>query len=182
MLQSIGSQRVGHNWVTDLNWTELNLCSLFLVILLFCYWVFFFPPALSHSVWPYLLFLIDLLSFLLFINFFIPKISFLKHFIGLQLYFHFKDINLFSETEEYFCFIVSVSHWCYLMTLIFVFKVSSIPNVFFTFFVLPSQLLGGVLLSVLIGFSFWLLCFLREDIAISCLAARGTGKYCCQLS
>ena len=31
MLQSMGSQRVGHNWVTELNWTELqsqiNRCS-----------------------------------------------------------------------------------------------------------------------------------------------------------
>ena len=25
VLQSIGSQRVGHHWVTELNWTELNL-------------------------------------------------------------------------------------------------------------------------------------------------------------
>ena len=25
MLQSMGSQRVGHNWATELNWTELNL-------------------------------------------------------------------------------------------------------------------------------------------------------------
>jgi len=24
VLQSMGSQRVGHNWVTELNWTELN--------------------------------------------------------------------------------------------------------------------------------------------------------------
>ena len=24
MLQSMGSQRVGHDWVTELNWTELN--------------------------------------------------------------------------------------------------------------------------------------------------------------
>ena len=25
VLQSMGSQRVGHNWVTELNWTELNV-------------------------------------------------------------------------------------------------------------------------------------------------------------
>ena len=28
MLQSMGSQRVGHDWVTELNWTELNWISL----------------------------------------------------------------------------------------------------------------------------------------------------------
>ena len=29
MLQSLGSQRVGHDWVTELNWTEgINLLSL----------------------------------------------------------------------------------------------------------------------------------------------------------
>ena len=27
MLQSMGLQRVGHDWVTELNWTELNLRS-----------------------------------------------------------------------------------------------------------------------------------------------------------
>ena len=26
VLQSMGSQRVGHNWLTELNWTELNWC------------------------------------------------------------------------------------------------------------------------------------------------------------
>ena len=26
MLQSMGSQRVGHDWATELNWTELNQC------------------------------------------------------------------------------------------------------------------------------------------------------------
>ena len=26
VLQSMGSQRVGHNWATELNWTELHVC------------------------------------------------------------------------------------------------------------------------------------------------------------
>ena len=26
--QFMGSQRVGHNWATELNWTELNLCNI----------------------------------------------------------------------------------------------------------------------------------------------------------
>ena len=34
-VQSIESQRVGHDWVTDLNWTDVNLCQ--------------FTPCLRHS-------------------------------------------------------------------------------------------------------------------------------------
>ena len=32
VLQSMGSQRVGHNWVTELNWTELNRNSVELTL------------------------------------------------------------------------------------------------------------------------------------------------------
>ena len=41
MLQSMGSQRVGHDWVTEMNWTELNW-----VLMLMCIWsnyCFFLP-------------------------------------------------------------------------------------------------------------------------------------------
>ena len=34
MLQSMGSQRVGHNWVTELNWTESAMWSWVLIFLL----------------------------------------------------------------------------------------------------------------------------------------------------
>ena len=48
VLQSMGSQRVGHGWVTELNWTELwLLISLFLL---------YYPPFL-----PYFLILVCLL-------------------------------------------------------------------------------------------------------------------------
>ena len=29
MLQSMGSQRVGHDWATELNWTDVNICYYF---------------------------------------------------------------------------------------------------------------------------------------------------------
>ena len=47
-LQSTGSQRVGHNWVTDLNWTELAFCIKVPEMI---------PIAFCLSFWILLLFL-----------------------------------------------------------------------------------------------------------------------------
>ena len=38
MLQSLGSQRVGHDWATELNWTELNIILNNLVVSILCYY------------------------------------------------------------------------------------------------------------------------------------------------
>ena len=36
MLRFMGSQRVGHNWATEQNWTELNfICSMYVYVLLY---------------------------------------------------------------------------------------------------------------------------------------------------
>ena len=50
MLQSMGSQRVGHAWVTELNWTEL-LSILYIVACMYlsCSHNLFLPP--SFSTW-----------------------------------------------------------------------------------------------------------------------------------
>ena len=55
VLRFMGSQRVGHNWTTELNWTELKICcfliSFFLIHMLM--WIFqfqgFFEQWAPHS-------------------------------------------------------------------------------------------------------------------------------------
>ena len=50
MLQYMGSQTVGHDWVTELNWTELQGCYLLLLLISFLMLRIFLFPSSSHSV------------------------------------------------------------------------------------------------------------------------------------
>ena len=43
MLQSMGYQRVRHNWATELNWTEVNVASSYLIS-----WLFLFMASDSY--------------------------------------------------------------------------------------------------------------------------------------
>ena len=48
LLQFLGSQRVGHEWATELNWTELTIdCG---YIWFYCFCLFTFPPFLCLSL------------------------------------------------------------------------------------------------------------------------------------
>ena len=52
VLQSMGSQRVGHDWVTELNWTELKVPS---IINLWIYFFFFWQCCEACRIlvpWP----------------------------------------------------------------------------------------------------------------------------------
>ena len=49
VLRFMGSQRVGHNWASELNWTELNYCWKFNEKLLFFPSKFTWPSCLGRS-------------------------------------------------------------------------------------------------------------------------------------
>ena len=50
MLQSAGSQRVRHNWATELNWTELNELDVMILV----FWMLSFKPAFSLSSFTFI--------------------------------------------------------------------------------------------------------------------------------
>ena len=60
MLQSLRSQRVGHDWVTELNWARFCPRYSCIIPLLRCYlWGIFFPPtpcSLNTTIFPFFIF------------------------------------------------------------------------------------------------------------------------------
>ena len=49
VLQSMGSQRVRHDWVTELNWTELCVCVCVYIYIYICMYVYIYIYNYTHG-------------------------------------------------------------------------------------------------------------------------------------